>query len=58
MAGIMVVERDFLLPLAAALLEEGQLAADPQEAEEGGLERSEPVFHSEPHLNRLALASD
>ena len=30
----MIVERDFLLRMAAALLEEGQLAADPQEAEE------------------------
>jgi Asp-tRNA(Asn)/Glu-tRNA(Gln) amidotransferase C subunit len=30
----MVVERDFLLRMAAALLEEAQLAADPQEAEE------------------------
>ena len=30
----MVVGRDFLLRMAAALLEEAQLAADPQEAEE------------------------
>ena len=29
----MVVERDFLLRMAAALLEEAQLAVDPQEAE-------------------------
>ena len=32
MAAIMVVGRDFLLRMAAALLEEAQLAADPQEA--------------------------
>jgi len=30
----MVVERDFLLRMAAALLEEAQLAADPLQAEE------------------------
>ena len=30
----MVVGRDFLLRMAAALLEEAELAADPQEAEE------------------------